>query len=67
VDRTNTLQLVVRTGDVIDGKTITALNFLPNVQYVGGQSRSFVQSTGDLVYLATFADKSTAIFNVIFP
>jgi sugar lactone lactonase YvrE len=71
VDNNGTLQLVVRTGDVIGGKTITALAFLPaettTNALVAGQERSFSASTGDLVYNATFSDKSTAIFNVVFP
>jgi hypothetical protein len=67
VDNTGTLQLIVRTGDVIGGKTITALTFLPAETLVNGQARSFSPSTGDLVYNATFSDKSQAIFNVVFP
>jgi len=67
VDNTGTLQLIVRTGDILDGKTVTGLAFLPVETYVNGQTRSFAQSTGDLVYLATFSDKSTAIVNVVFP
>ncbi len=57
----------MRTGDLLDGKAITSLNFLPSVTYVGGQERSFVQSTGDLIYIATLSDKSTVIYNVVFP
>ncbi len=67
VDTTGTLQLIVRTGDVLNGKTVTGLAFLPAETYVDGQTRSFAQGNGDLVYLATFSDKSTAIFNVVFP
>ena len=67
VDTSGDLQLIVRTGDILDGKVITALSFLPGPLYVNGNSRSFTQGTGDLVYLATFSDKSTAIFNVQFP
>ena len=52
---------------MINGKTITALTFLPAETVVNGQSRSFSSSTGDLVYNATFSDKSQAIFNVVFP
>ncbi len=70
VDDTGTLQLIVRTGDQLNGKTITALAFLPaelttNLA-VAGQGRGFSGSTGDLIYNATFSDKSTAIFNVVF-
>jgi hypothetical protein len=67
VDTTGTLQLIVRTGDTLNGKTVTGLAFLPAETTVNGQSRSFAQANGDLVYLATFSDKSTAIFNVVFP
>lgn len=66
VDNAGALQLIVRTGDILGGKTVTGLAFLPSVAVVGGQTRSFAQSNGDLVYLATFSDKSTAIFNVVF-
>ena len=67
VDSAGTLQLIVRTGDVLNGKTVTALSFLPALPIVNGQSRSFAQANGDLVYLATFSDKSTAVLSVIFP
>jgi hypothetical protein len=58
--------LIVRTGDILNGKTITALSFLPAETFVNGQTRSFSPSTGDLIYNATFSDKSHAIFNVVF-
>jgi hypothetical protein len=32
-----------------------------------GQGHTYSQPRGDLVFLATFSDKSTAIFNVVFP
>jgi kumamolisin len=67
VDNNGNLQLIARTGDVLNGKTVTALSFLPSPAYVNGQNRSFSAATGDLVYLATFSNKSTAIFNVVFP
>jgi hypothetical protein len=67
VDNAGNLQLIVRTGDIVNGKTITGLAFLPSPAYVVGQSRSFAPANGDLVYLATFSDKSTAILNVVFP
>ena len=75
VDNNGVLQLIVRTGEVINlgttlapiNKTITALAFLPPETLVNGQARSFSPSTGDLVYNATFSDKSTAIYNVVFP
>jgi kumamolisin len=67
VDNTGTLSLIARTGDTFNGKTVTALSFLPNGTQVYGQSRSFDRTTGDLVYGVTFSDKTTAICNVVFP
>jgi hypothetical protein len=67
VDANGNLQLIVRTGDTLDGKTLTTLSFLPTPAVVSGQSRSYSQERGDLVFLATFSDKSTAIYNVVFP
>jgi hypothetical protein len=75
VDPAGTLQLIVRTGDILNvgtsnapnNKTVTGLAFLPAPKYVNGQSRSFAEASGDLVYLATFSDKSTAILKVVFP
>ena len=70
IDTTGTLQLIVRTGDILPvngvNKTVTALAFLPTSSVTDGQSRGFAQEDGDLVYLATFSDKTTAIFNVVF-
>jgi hypothetical protein len=68
VDSTGALQLIIRTGDAIGGRTITSLAFLPKpaTASVLGQTRSFSQASGDLVYQATFSDKSTAILNVQF-
>ena len=69
VDSTGALQLIARTGDVVNvgtNKTITSLAFLPAETTVNGQTRSFDQTNGDIVYLATFSDKSTAILNVVF-
>jgi hypothetical protein len=67
VDTSGNLQLIVREGDILNGKTITSLSFLPMLTLPGGQSRNFAQGTGDLVYQATFSDKTSAIFEVIFP
>jgi cyclophilin family peptidyl-prolyl cis-trans isomerase len=67
VDGSGTLQLVVRTGDtLLPGKTVTSLAFLPYSAVLDAQTRSFAKN-GDLAFLATFSDKSTAIFNVQFP
>ena len=67
VDTAGDLQLIVRKGDTLNGKVITALSFLPAAAGVSGQSRSFSQTTGDLLYKATFADSSTGIYKVVFP
>jgi hypothetical protein len=69
VDTGGTLQLIAREGDphAVTGKTINKLTFLPVVSGVSGQTRSFSQATGDLVYSATFTDKSAGIFKVVFP
>jgi len=67
VDTTGNLQLIVRKGDVRNGQIISSLSFLPILSHVGGQSRNFTQGTGDLVYEATFTDKTSAIFEVTFP
>jgi hypothetical protein len=51
----------------VTGKLITALSVLPILPYDGGQTRSFNQSTGDIVYRATFKDGTSGIFLVTFP
>ena len=66
-DSTGNLQLIVRTGDVLDGKTVTGLAFLPAVATVTGQSRSFSSDGGSIAYLVTFSDRTTGIFSVTFP
>jgi hypothetical protein len=69
VDTGGTLQLIAREGTThaVTGKTIKTLSFLPCVTGVSGQTRGFSQSTGDLVYSATFLDGSAGIFKVVFP
>jgi hypothetical protein len=67
VDSTGNLQSVVRTGDVVHGKLITGLSFIAPQNNVNGQGRSVSQDTGDLVYVATFGDTTTAIIKVVFP
>lgn len=65
------LHLVARTGDVVDvrgvQKTISALSIFPITLYSPGVSRSFDAATGNLVYTATFTDKSWAIFKATRP
>jgi kumamolisin len=67
VDTGGNLQLIARTGDLVGKKTVTGLSFLPIMAYVGGQSRNFILGTGDLAYVVTFSDKSSAIYRVSFP
>jgi hypothetical protein len=66
VDSGGNLQLIVRKGTVANGKTIASISFLPILPYVSGQTRDFAASTGDIAYLVTFTDKTTAIFLVTF-
>ncbi len=66
VDTSGNLQLIVREGDPLDGKVITVLSFLPAAAGVSGQSRSFSQDIGDLLFKATFADGTTGIYKVVF-
>lgn len=69
VDTNGVLTLIAREGDtqIETGKTIKMLSFLPVVAGVSGQTRGFSQTTGDLVYSATFTDGSAGIFRVVFP
>jgi hypothetical protein len=69
VNTSGTLQLVVQLGTFhpVTGKLITALSVLPVLPYDAGQTRSFNQSTGDIVYRATFKDGTSGIFLVTFP
>ncbi len=62
VDASNNLHLIVRTGQILNGKTITALSFLSTLAPVSGQSRSFAAGTGAVTFLATFSDRTTGIF-----
>ena len=63
-DSTADLQLVTATGATVNGKTIASLSFLAAPPYVNGQTRSFDQATGNLVYRATFADHTSAIVQI---
>jgi hypothetical protein len=69
-DSNGNLQLIARTGDVVSGKTISSLAFLPAAPSGGtayGTARGMAPTNGNLTYLATFSDKTTAIINVVFP
>jgi hypothetical protein len=65
------LDLIVREGGtlVVNGKSrvIASLATASADGPTGSQSRSFNQTTGTLVYLATFTDGTQAIVKVIFP
>ena len=62
---TGSLSLIAREGEVlnIDGsnRTVETISFLASTNEAGGQSRSFNQRTGDLVYSATFTDGNQAL------
>ncbi len=66
VNSSGNLQLVVRTGQTVNGKVITGLRFLPTLTQVQGQTRNFSQATGNLIYEAIFSDKTRGIFSVTF-
>jgi len=67
VDTSGNLDLVVRTGAVASGKTIQSLSFLAQPALEGGQTRSYAQSTGDILYKATFTGGSWGVYQVILP
>jgi len=64
------VRLVARTGDVlmVEGvpKVVTALSIFTSTQGTAGQTLNWNRA-GDLVYKATFSDKTQAILKVVFP
>ncbi len=60
-------ELIVRTGQSVNGQTVKTLTFLPVLKTIGGESRNISQSTGNLLYQATFTNKTSSIYTVIFP
>lgn len=68
-DTSGALRLILRKGDThpSTGMVVKALSFLTSPSVVSGQTRSFSQSTGNLLYRATFADGSSGIFKVVLP
>jgi hypothetical protein len=60
------LTLIAREGETLhvegNDKMIETLSFLACRNEAGGQTRSFNQTTGDVVYRATFTDASEALF-----
>ena len=67
VDTSGKLQLVLRTGGSLNGKVITGLAFLTSATQEAGQTRSYSQSTGDLLVKCTFSDGSWKFVQVVFP
>ncbi len=68
VDDNGNLQLIAQKGtvDPVSGSMITSLVFLPAESYVSGQTRSFDQPTGNLLYKVTLRNGTSAIYNVDF-
>ena len=66
VDSSGQLQLIVRLGDTLDvnGKTIKTISFLAPATSAAGQTRYFSQSTGNLIYKATFTDGTWGYYQV---
>ena len=71
VDTSGNLDLVILEGNQVNvngvNKTVSGLTFLPAVQHVGGETRSFDQTTGDILLYVTFKDSTSAIMKVTFP
>jgi hypothetical protein len=40
---------------------------LQSLGTVNGQTRSFSPGVGNLIFLATFSDQSTALYKILFP
>jgi hypothetical protein len=55
------LELKLRTGDVVGGKTIETLAFVSSNTLLQGQTRYFARNTGDLAALANFTNGTTGI------
>lgn len=70
IDSTGALNLVIRTGDTIHiggaPKVVSLLSILPPVLGSPGQARSYNKS-GDLVFRATFTDRTQSILRVHLP
>jgi hypothetical protein len=41
--------------------------FLPILKSIGGQSRNYILTTGNLIYEATYCVKTTGLSAIIFP
>ncbi len=66
LDSTGSLDLVVRTGAVIDGKTVTGIEVLALTYASPDQSRSF-NNNHELVYRASYSDGSQSINTATIP
>lgn len=67
VDTGGDLQLIIREGTRLNGKEVKDLSFLAPAAGATGQTRSYTQNTGDILYKATFTDNSWAVYKVVFP
>jgi hypothetical protein len=67
IDTSGNLQMILCKGSRYKGKTITALEFLTAGPAESAQTRSYAQSTGDLLIKCTFSDKSWGVLKVVFP
>lgn len=74
VDTAGALHLVIRNGDIqnVNGvsRTVTGISFLASPAspaYAGGQTRSFDQTTGDMLFRLTYKDGSSSVIKVVFP
>ena len=63
---TSNLHRILQLGENVGGpETITKMTFLSPSAYVGGQTRSFNSTSGDIVCGATLSDHTTAIVKVV--
>ena len=67
VNMSGKLMLVVREGDTLFNKTIKSLAFPASATMQAGQTRSYSQSVGDILYTATFTDGTWGIYKVALP
>lgn len=67
VDTTGNLKLILCEGGAFDDKTVKDISFLSSGATEAGQTRNFAQSTGDILFKATFTDDSWGVYKVVFP
>ena len=70
-DTAGNLKMIARQGGTLNvagmNKTISSLSFMNGTNPISGQTRNFTQDTGNILYLATFADGSQVGVKVVFP